>query len=466
MPEALPQREQRAPWLQAIASTGMELSWLYAVFSLLSLILGLPLFPPGLALALFIVAVVPTSITRGRGWRRYTVGAAYLALLLPAALVAVVSLRPWIETGHPFADLRWIPPTKAMEEVGAWVTPASLATGCIAFWWSGFSFSRRPTSAAAVTRRFETGVASLCAVVIIGWAAGATGTPLRLLIASFFLFAILAVALARGNGTGTRSFPVGFRGAGVAFSFAVAASILGLAAAMLLPVVRLAAQAGYSVVRSAAVSAWPFVLAFLRWLYGLWTRKPDQPIAPPDRPGQSPLVRSMLDMGPLGRILYWAIVGIIGAVLLFLVGSIAWQVALFLRSRTSRDDRADARTGLGRVIASVLSAFVGFLRRLLASGSLRPKDAIEAFARLARWGSRSGVARRPAETPLEYSRRLGGSFPDLQTPIDTIVDCFNGQFFGGLALDRGRRRELSRSSISIRRPRHWPARLRSRLRPV
>jgi hypothetical protein len=174
----------------------------------------------------------------------------------------------------------------------------------------------------------------------------------------------------------------------------------------------------------------------------------------------------MLDMGPLGRILYWAIVGIIGAVLLFLVGSIAWQVALFLRSRTSRDDRADARTGLGRVIASVLSAFVGFLRRLLASGSLRPKDAIEAFARLARWGSRSGVARRPAETPLEYSRRLGGSFPDLQTPIDTIVDCFNGQFFGGLALDRGRRRELSRSSISIRRPRHWPARLRSRLRPV
>jgi hypothetical protein len=214
MPEALPQREQRAPWLQAIASTGMELSWLYAVFSLLSLILGLPLFPPGLALALFIVAVVPTSITRGRGWRRYTVGAAYLALLLPAALVAVVSLRPWIETGHPFADLRWIPPTKAMEEVGAWVTPASLATGCIAFWWSGFSFSRRPTSAAAVTRRFETGVASLCAVVIIGWAAGATGTPLRLLIASFFLFAILAVALARGTGGGDAAAGGAPRGAG------------------------------------------------------------------------------------------------------------------------------------------------------------------------------------------------------------------------------------------------------------
>ncbi|TFG89496.1 MAG: DUF4129 domain-containing protein [Gemmatimonadales bacterium] len=465
MPEALPQREQRASLLQAIASTGMELSWMYAVFALLSLVLGLPLFPPGLTIVLFIVAVVPNPITRGRGWRRYAVGAVYLAFLLPAALVAAVFLRPWIEPGRPFADLRWILPTRALEEVGAWVTPASLAAGCIAFWWSGFSFSRRPTSAAAVTRRFDTGVASLCAVVIIGWAAGETGAPLRLLIASFFLFAILAVALARGNGTGTRSFPVGFRGAGIAFSFAVTASILGLAAAMLLPVVRLAAQAGYSVVRSAAVSAWPLVLAFLRWLYGLWTRKPDQPLAPPDHPGQAPLVRSMLDMSPLGRILYWAIVGIIGTVLLFLVGSIAWQIALFLRSRTSRDGRIGARAGPGRLLASVLSAFVGFLRRLLALGSLHPKDAVEAFARLARWGRRSGVVRRPAETPLEYSRRLGGSFPDLQTPIGTIVDCFNGQFFGGLALDRGRRRELNRSSISIRRPRHWLARLRSRLRP-
>ena len=85
MPEALPQREQRAPLLQAIASSGMELSWLYTAFALLSLILGLPIFPPGLALVLFIVAVVPTSITRGRGWRRYTVGAVYLALLLPGS---------------------------------------------------------------------------------------------------------------------------------------------------------------------------------------------------------------------------------------------------------------------------------------------------------------------------------------------------------------------------------------------
>ena len=142
---------------------------------------------------------------------------------------------------------------------------------------------------------------------------------------------------------------------------------------MLLPVVRLAAQAGYSVVRSAAVSAWPLVLAFLRWLYGLWTRRPDQPIAPPDRPGQAPLVRSILDMGPLGRILYWAIVGIIGAVLLFLAGSIAWQVALFLRSRTSRDDRAGARTGLGRAIASVLSAIVSFLRWLSGVGLASPE---------------------------------------------------------------------------------------------
>jgi len=163
--------------LQAIAAAGMELSWLYTAFALLSRLLGLPLFPPGLALALFTVAVAPAALARGRGWRRYAVAAVYLAMLLPAALVALSALRVWVEPGSRLTDLRWVLPTQAIEDAGSWVTPASLAAGCAAFWWSGFGFSRRPTTAAAVTRRFDIGVASLAAIVVIGWATGEAASP-------------------------------------------------------------------------------------------------------------------------------------------------------------------------------------------------------------------------------------------------------------------------------------------------
>ncbi len=226
MAEATRSPPARTPALQAIASAGMELSWLYAVFALLSELLGLPLFPPSVAAALFVASIAGAAITRGRGWRRYTVAAVYAGLLLPAVLVAPTALAPWLEPGHTLADLAFVLSAASTADPAAWMTPVVLLAGCVAFWWSGLALSRRAVSGAVASARFDIGICVLGFAVAIGWAAGTTGSAMRRLIPAFFLFGVLAVALTRANGTGTRSFPVGFRGAGIASSFALVVSIL------------------------------------------------------------------------------------------------------------------------------------------------------------------------------------------------------------------------------------------------
>ena len=324
--------------LQLAASAGMELSWLYAVSSLLAELLGLPRFPLGLAAMLFAVAVAGTAITRVRGWRRYAVAAVHTGLLLPAALVARVALVPWVAPGHMLTDFNFVVPAASPEDPA--VTPIVLLAACAAFWWSGFRLSRRSTSGDVVGTRFDFGIIALAVVVGIGWAAGSAGTAVRFLIPSFFLFGVLAVALARSHGTGTRSFPVGFGGAGVVSSFVLAGGILGLAVLMLLPLPGQAARAGYSVVRRAAVSTWPYLLAFLRWLLHLWTPRADEPVTGLDRGEERLAGRSALDFGSFDQIVYRAAVVILAAVLLFFAAILVWQLARWLGARSPREDRA------------------------------------------------------------------------------------------------------------------------------
>jgi hypothetical protein len=387
----------------------------------------------------------------------------HAALVLPALLLAALALSPWIQPGHRLAELAFVVAAPSTPDPAAWVTPLVLLSACSAFWWSGFSLSRRDASGAAVGRRFDAGLLALAVVVAAGWAAGTLARSVALLVPAFFLFGVLALAMARGKGSGTRTFPQGFRGAGLVSSFVLAFGILVIAASMLLPLFRQAARSGYAALRSAASSLWPLLLAFLGWLSRLWTPRTGDYEDPLGIRQERLAGRTPMEGGPLSQILYWLLAGLIVAGALFLTARLAWKLLRFLGSRSERTERPAGSKRLSHLLRSYTAAVLGLLRRFLGK-PVRHAPAAEAFARLSRWGGRSGVARLPSETPLEYSRRLGEIYPDLEDPAGTIADCLNQELYAGIAADAKQRLVIHRAAASLRRPSHWLARVRRRLR--
>ena len=88
------------------------------------------------------------------------------------------------------------------------------------------------------------------------------------------------------------------------------------------------------------------------------------------------------------------------------------------------------------------------------------------ICRVVGWGQRSGLARFIHETPLEFGTRLDKHFPQLKSEIDVIVSAFNTEVYGEMNMSgKGMKKALS-AWRSLRSPRHWPLRLKTRFLSV
>jgi len=56
---------------------------------------------------------------------------------------------------------------------------------------------------------------------------------------------------------------------------------------------------------------------------------------------------------------------------------------------------------------------------------------IEEYARLLTLWKKTGYSREPSETPLEFARRVGGLFPQLSTPFQTVTAIYHQARYGG-----------------------------------
>jgi Domain of unknown function (DUF4129) len=126
-----------------------------------------------------------------------------------------------------------------------------------------------------------------------------------------------------------------------------------------------------------------------------------------------------------------------------------WAARGWLFSRSARDARAGGWLDLLRAWLS------GWTR----SRSLR--EPIRAYWGLRRWGARSGLVARPAETPLEYGRRLKQRVPDAAGEIEVIVTEFCECAYAGAREGPSQARAALRR---LRSPALLPQRIRSWLR--
>jgi hypothetical protein len=67
------------------------------------------------------------------------------------------------------------------------------------------------------------------------------------------------------------------------------------------------------------------------------------------------------------------------------------------------------------------------------------------------------------ETPNEYGQRLNRQFPKLQGEIDSVIEAFNLEFFGGIQLGKEQLAKPLSAWQRLRSPLLWPSRLKNRL---
>ena len=409
-------------------------------------------------------------ISMGRGWRVIWI---LCVQVLGFALILSRMIYVFHDWSVPFLNPGWLwefaGTTRGLLE---WFALFFILVWTLIFWFGGWLLIRRPRTYVNICTRFDIGLAFLLALFLLKyviWFKGGIETPDPLsgaMLLPFFLFSILAIALSRNDSDIQRNYLPGYRGTGVILGFALVVLLFGTAlVSLFLPYLTMAARAGYWAMKTAAQPLGPVLVGILRFLFS--PRKMRVEPQPPPGRNSSDLGPSMDtgQVGPFGEIVFILISVLVGLISLAFILVLLWLLIrwllprfkwLFSRTSHTRHDDWDLLSILTMGLTTLYRLYLR-IRDLLAR---RQKGALHLYAGLLGWGRRSGMPRFSSETPLEYGARLKRRFPALEREMESIIDLFNLEAYGGLKahardLDMGRR-----SWRRMRSPVHWINRVR------
>jgi hypothetical protein len=440
----------------------MDLVWLYAwaVFTTSALIPRT--FPLPACGATFCMAAVITRLVGYRGWRVITVGLFHLAGLFVG--VGIV-LHGILMTHYPFWRVgEWVGALGGWNVAHKGFRIAVVCFWTISIWVGGMRLVRRPVNYHSVSARFDLGLGAFFVLFLIQLLIRMKyGAPVHhdmtgYLMLSFFAFGVFAVGLARNQTEAEKSFMGRHSGVGLLLGFSVLVLLVGTGTAlMILPSLSEAARVLHDGINTVGAQVEPILTKIITFIF--------RPLASGTSTGSGAADAAPLLSPPgtggrisiLGLILLWAVLGSMGAVILFLLGKFIWYAIRRLFSRTAKAKRG--KSGLSLPLTRLLS-FLQALIRLL----FKRRDAlgvVELYSRLVSWGKRSGIPRAFHETPLEYEGRLTRQFPDAGPEFGRITNAYNLTVYGeasedqvGLQEARGAWRKLLRLWL-------WLARLKS-----
>ncbi|MFW6115296.1 MAG: DUF4129 domain-containing protein [Thermodesulfobacteriota bacterium] len=451
-----------------LAHGGMEFTWLYAWAAFLMVsIVGRP-YPLPEAICAFVLGAVLTLAIRGMGLRVISVLGLQVAgfLLVSSRIVYILNYQ-----AYPYVGKAWLAafvtrPRDPLE----WVVLVLVLIFALIFWVSGMTFVRRPSAYLSICARFDLGVgAFFCLLLIRFLLLVKGGMELRdfapeFLMFPFFIFGLLAIGLARNSSKARKDFLEGYRGIGLLASFIIVVLAFGTGLVLLfMPYLRVAAEAGYEVLKSAAGPLSPLVVKILQFLFiGRKIRtEPSSTSAGGDEkefisPGEGGWWNEVL-----GKVAEWGFLalGVLIGIALCALGM--RYLVRWLFSRTPQDHRGHIRWRLLGIWAR--NVWAGFTVGLnSAMERLKGcRNAIQLYRALLRWGRRSGLPHLSSETPAEYGNRLAQQFPTLTGEIEKIVNAFNLVVYGGRSLEDERITLVKFAWKRLRSPRYWPVRLKS-----
>lgn len=450
-----------------VANAGMEISWIYAWVTFIVYAVTKRPYPLPEAVAVFVSAAFVTSFLRGRGWRIIQV-----LLIHAAGLTAFAARNVYVMwyRNEAFWGRAWVydffsRPRETVE----WLAMVTFWGSVLCFWFCGFRFTLRSRSYPDVCLGFDKGLGWLFALLILKLFMRVqievqfAESLSEAMIFPFFVFALLAVALARNRSGIQGDFMSGYRGTGLIISFSTAVFLCGTGTVLLfLPYLRAASEAGYEILKVAGRSIGPVLISILMYIFGYQPNLPATPggapkkIPPEILPRTEPSWWTELFL----KVYMWIFWAVMGTALLILLSIGVWFLYRWLFSRTQKTER----NGLGWQRAA--RWFDGWLKSLSVIFDrffhrTKRHPAIRLYGALRKWGHRSGFSYTPGETPLEYGQRLEGQFGSVKTEIDLIVDVFNQYAYAQKDLDETRLLLAHKAFRKMQRPILWPKRFKS-----
>ncbi len=453
----------------ALACAGMEFSWIYAlaVFIMYPILDG-P-YPLPQAVAAFAASATLTALLKGRGWR------IALILLVHAAGLAFFMLRAahyLFYRREVFWRLDWTADFLARS-----LSPAQffflfmILAWTLLLWIAGVRLALRPRSYLAVCTRMDLGFAAFFGILIIKLTLYTqfdvrSGEILsEYMMYSFFILALLSVALARNQSGARKVFLSGYRGIGLLLSFSLGLMFFGTGLTLVfLPYMKTASAAGYEALQAALKPLAPYVVALFRIIFMHGTRGAAGPSGKLADGGAASAVpgetAGWIDW--LMNILSWGFLVMLGLMLAALVLIGLWYLLRWLLARRVADEaqmplQHTLLAWLEKYIARLYTAW-GWLRSLVGR-----EDSAQVYTALLRWGRRSGMPRRPSETPLEYGNRLKRQFGAVAAEIDALVAFFNRYAYRDIPGGPDHTAAIRPALRKLQSPRLWPNRIKTRL---
>ena len=237
-----------------LASTGMELSTLYACANFLTLAIFNHTFPFPEAVASFLLAAILTRFTEGRGWRVISVLGIQAIGFIPALWVIVKVFNAWSDS---FLNQTWF--TRSYENptgaIGCFVV-LLLVLWTYGFWHGGTGLAKRATDYSTICSRFDRGLFAFFLLFLTKFLLRTRGgfeikdPTSEFLVFSFLIFGLLAIGLARNRSPIPKDFLPGYQSIGVILSFTTIVLLVGTGLVLFcLPYLTLVAEKGYDSLR-------------------------------------------------------------------------------------------------------------------------------------------------------------------------------------------------------------------------
>jgi hypothetical protein len=446
-----------------ICRAGMESSWLLAWGNFVMVALYHKPFPPAEALFIFALAIVLTSIHRGKGWRIVTI---LFLQFMGAAFAASWLVHSFIYPSYSFLDYAWVLECfRGSRGIPEWFFLILILFLAVVYWLAGMRFAGRSGGYSSVCGRFDLGLAALFLLFLIKFVAFFKGgvtieeSVTTFMVFPFFCFGLTAIGLARSQSDAKTEFLTGYRGIGMILSFVAAVLLIGTGGVTLfLPYLTKAAEAGYTLMQKTAEPLSPILIAILRFLFV--GRSLRQESSSPDS-GFGAHPQSNGPPGFLGTVLGWGFLGLLAVFSAVVFGIAVWFLVKWLFSRTDRAQRQPIKGNGLLWWTARLRAMLFFLWEKIGLRLTGFREAAQVYGALVRWGRRSGLPRSAADTPLEYGLRLTRRFPALKREIDAIISAFNLEVYGEALLTGRQWTDVRRAWRRLCSPLHWPSRLRS-----
>lgn len=449
----------------------MELCWLLAWASFLSVAVLQATFPFPAAIVIFAFAAILTDLSRNRGWRLIQIlGLQGLGFLLVGAWL----LHIFNTAGtSPARDPDWATEIfKWMQNPRQGLLYFFAGSATILLWRAGAGLAKRPLTYRQICSRFDLGLAGFFVLFLIKLLLAVRG-GIRIsdpvaqgLIFPFILLSLGSLWLVQAENAGQKSFLPGYRAAGVILGFAALVLLLtaGIFSLFFPYMVRGSATA-YTLLKTAVAPFGPVLMAILRFLFLGAHHKTGSAQAPPPDALLSDQVQTTESSGWIKGLEYamlWGLWGLLALTGLIILSFLVYSAFLRLFEKT---DIKQKKQNPFLVLFFWLVRCLEFLQRWKQTLFKRLKgykQAVAFYSALLRWGSAGRLPHRPHETPREYGLRLTRRFPNLAGEITTIIEAFHQEVYGQQILSKPEMSLVRQAWRRLCSPLQWPARLKRR----